>query len=173
VIDAGRQTIWTGRKLAFAGIVVMAMLILWGIAKLVLVVAMGLPNASPANLFTLPVLASLSMLLIQARGAMALPILVFALLEIPLLSLGGPGSLLKVPMLVIPFIAADLLFWLLRKRPELAATASAALAGAMIGAFLSGTFGAGAEGAASHGLGLVVLGANVGAIVLGMLEGAI
>jgi hypothetical protein len=171
VIDASRDTTWTGKKFAFAGIVVVAMLILWGIAKLVLVVAMGLPNASPANLFTLPLLAVLSMLLIQASGAMVLPILVFALLEIPLPSLGGPGNLLKVPILVIPFIAADLFFWLLRRRPELAATASGALAGAFIGAFLSGTFGA--EGAASHGLGLTVLGVNVGAIVLGLLEGGI
>jgi hypothetical protein len=166
-----RHTAWTARELAFAGIVVAGMLIAWGIAKLVLVVGMGLPNASPANLFQLTLLAALSMLLLQARGAMVLPILVFSLLAIPLPALGGPGYLLKVPILVIPFIAAEHLFWLLRKRPDLAATASGALAGGLIGASLQGTFGAG--GPAAHGGGLTVLGVNVGAVILGVTEGGI
>lgn len=162
---------WTGREFALAGIVVAAMLVAWAIAKVVLVLWLGLPNGSPANLFTLPLLATLSMLLMRERGAMVLPILAFSVLAIPLPALGGSGYLLKVPMLVIPFLAAEHLFWLLRKRPDAAAIASGALAGATIGGFLQGAFGA--AGAAGHGAALTVLGVNVSAVAIGLLEGGL
>ena len=48
----------------------------------------------------------------------------------------SPGDLLKVPTLVIPFVAAETLFWLLKKRPRVASTASGALASLLIAFFI-------------------------------------
>lgn len=168
-----RHAAWTARKFAFVGVMVAAMLVFWGIAKLILVVGFGLPNASPANLFTLPLLAALSMLMLKERGAMVFPILIFSILAIPLPALGGPGFLLKVPILVIPFIVAEHLFWLLKKRPDLAATASGALAGSIIGYFLGLTFGGEAHAALFT---FDIFGVNIasfGAVILGMFEGGV
>ena len=168
-----RHTTWTTKKFVFVGLVVATMLLAWGIAKLILVVALGLPSASPANLLTLPLLAILSMLILKERGAMVFPILLFSILAIPLPALGGPGFLLKVPILVIPFFIAEHLFWFLRKKPDLAATASGALAGSIVGYLLGLTFGSEAHAAIST---FTIFGINItaiSAVLTGMFEGAI
>lgn len=127
---------WTVRKFTFVGIVAGVIFIFWGIAKLVLAVGLGLGTGGPMNLLTFPMLAVLAAHVRDEKGAMVLPIVVFSLLVLPLPALGEPGDLLKVPILLIPFVVAEPLFWLLKKRPHVASTASGALASLLIAFFI-------------------------------------
>jgi hypothetical protein len=127
---------WTVSRFTFVGIVAAVYFILWGVAKLVLAIGLGLGTGGPMNLFTFPMLAVLAAHVRDEKGTMVLPIFVFSLLVLPLPALGEPGDVLKVPALVIPFAVAEPLFWLLKKRPRIASTASGGLASFLIAFFI-------------------------------------
>lgn len=127
---------WTARRFAFVAIVAAIFFVLWGIAKLVLAVGLGLGTGGPMNLFTFPMLAVLAAHVRDEKAAMIFPVFVFSLLVLPLPALGEPGDFLKVPALVVPFVVAEPLFWLLEKRPRVASTAAGALAAFLIAFFI-------------------------------------
>lgn len=135
-LRGAEQVAWTARRYAFVGIFAALFFILWGVAKLVVSIGLGLGTGGPMNFFTFPMLAVFAAHVRPEKGAMVLPVLVFSVLVLPLPALGQPWFIFKVPTLVIPFLVAESLFWLLKKRPAVASTASGALASFLVAFFI-------------------------------------